>query len=310
MLVKIGRRDFLEGLYRGLVAMGVGGLVSFEDLARAAALPVAQKPKLVWLHGSSCSGCSVSFLNSTSIPVLDIVTKFVDLVYHPDISSATGHQVEQLLDRVADDKTPTVFLFEGGIPEGLPEACVMAERPIGAWVERLVPHARAAIAVGTCATRGGIAGMPGTLTGSTSLEGYIERRGIETPVVSIPGCPVKPEHIVYVLLHLIQKGELPPLDERHRPLAQFGHTVHERCIYYASFQEKRFARFIGDDGCLFKLGCQGPITRNDCLVRGHNDNINTCIRAGHPCVGCASDRFPKRFMMHAYDDPRVGKLKE
>ena len=46
------------------------------------------------------------------------------------------------------------------------------------------------------------------------------------------------------------------------------------------------------------------MTRNDCLVLGHNGNVNTCIRAGHPCVGCASEHFPRQIMMHAYGENR------
>jgi hydrogenase small subunit len=188
----------------------------------------------------------------------------------------------------------------------MPHACMMGGRPITEWVEELAGGAVAAIAAGTCAALGGgVPAMHGTQTGSHTLQAYLRLRNINTPVVNLPACPMRPEHFVYTVLHYAHLGRLPDLDTRARPRRFFGRTVHERCIYYADFQEDRFAHFIGDEGCLLKLGCQGPVTRNDCLIRGHNGNTNTCIRAGHPCIGCASEHFPRRIMLHDYGDKRV-----
>jgi hydrogenase small subunit len=47
------------------------------------------------------------------------------------------------------------------------------------------------------------------------------------------------------------------------------------------------------------------VTKNDCMQIGHNNNTNTCIKAGHPCIGCASKHFPRQIMMHTYDDKRA-----
>jgi len=69
---------------------------------------------------------------------------------------------------------------------------------------------------------------------------------------------MKPEHLVYTVLHVAHRKGLPELDKRGRPARFFSHTVHERCIHYADFQEGRFARRIGDDGCLLKLAVRAP----------------------------------------------------
>jgi hydrogenase small subunit len=189
----------------------------------------------------------------------------------------------------------------------MPHACVMGDRPMTEWVAETAAQATACIAAGTCAALGGIPKMNGTITGSMTLSEFLAHKGIDKPVVNLPNCPMKPEHFVYTVLHFVQTGRLPDLDERQRPLRFFAHSNHERCILYADFQEKRFATRIGEPGCLLKLGCQGPVTKSDCLVTGHNGNTNTCIRAGHPCVGCASEHFPRQIMLHAFDDRRVGK---
>ena len=83
--------------------------------------------------------------------------------------------------------------------------------------------------------------------------------------------------------------------------------ANDRCILYADFQEKRFATRIGEPSCLLKLGCRGPVTKTDCMISGHNSN--TCIRAGHPCIGCASEQLPRHIMLHAYDEKRVIRKK-
>lgn len=300
----VTRREALKRIYRAIMAVGAASFISYRDLLAAAALTPEQRPTVVWLHGTSCSGCSCSLLDIDYVPVVDIITKFCNLAFHPDVSLATGHQVTDILQRLTDNGQEYVFVLEGGIPAGMPHACIMAERPIGEWVEVLAKGAKACIAAGTCATLGGIPKMHGTVTGSTTLAEYLTSRNISKPIVNLPNCPMKPEHFVYTLLYLIKTGELPELDQQQRPLRFFTYTNHERCILYADFQEKRFATRIGEPGCLLKLGCQGPITKNDCLISGHNGNTNTCIRAGHPCIGCASEKFPRQIMLHRFDDKR------
>jgi hydrogenase small subunit len=303
MQAGITRREALKRIYAAIVATGASAFLSFDDLL-AADRGRDGKPNVIWLHGTSCSGCSVSFLNIEQVPVVDLITRFANLIFHPDLSLATGHQALQIHERLLEPGPPFVLVVEGGIPARMPHACMMGDRPITDWVEQLAHHAAACIAAGTCAAAGGVPKMKGTLTGSQTLGEFLQAKGIPRPLVNLPNCPMKPEHLVYTLLHFAHQGALPELDARSRPKRFFARTVHEQCVHYAAFQEERFAEFIGDDGCLLKLGCQGPVTWNDCPVLGHNGNTNTCIRAGHPCVGCASTNFPRQIMLHSYRDTR------
>lgn len=303
----VNRREALKQIYRAIVAAGAASLVSYRDLLAAVSQTPDQRPTVVWMHGTSCTGCSCSFLDIDQVPVVDILTKFTNMAYHPDVSLATGNQVTDILDRLLSSSQGYIFVLEGGIPVGMPHACIMGERPMTEWVQALASRATACIAAGTCAALGGIPKMHGTVTGSMTLDEFLVHKEIDKPVVNLPNCPMKPEHFVYTVLHLVQTGRLPDLDESNRPLRFFSHTNHERCILYADFQEKRFATRIGEPGCLLKLGCQGPTTKSDCLVLGHNGNTNTCIRSGHPCVGCASEQFPRQIMLHAFDEKRVIK---
>ncbi|CAK0755003.1 Hydrogenase (acceptor) [Gammaproteobacteria bacterium] len=297
------RREFLASLWKMIVAAGASSFFSLQDLL--AAHTAGERPKVIWLHGTSCSGCSMAFLNIEQVSVVEILTEFVDVIFHPDVSLATGEQALRVIDHMAEQEEGFIFVLEGGIPVALPHACVMAERPMTEWVERLARRAGVLVAAGTCAAVGGVPRMNGTLTGSMTLREFLTSRGIKKPLVALPNCPMKPEHFLYVLLHQLKLGRLPEIDELARPKKFFSHLIHERCIYYADFQERRYAEHIGEDGCLIKLGCQGPVTYNDCVILGHNSNTNTCIRAGHPCVGCADEHFPRQIMFHAHNDRRV-----
>ena len=88
----------------------------------------------------------------------------------------------------------------------------------------LAPKAAAVVAVGTCATYGGIPAMKNNPTGAMGLPDYLgwnwkSKAGI--PVVCIPGCPAQPDNMTETLLYLVlQLGGLAPtidLDDALRP---------------------------------------------------------------------------------------------
>ncbi len=305
--MSISRREALKRFYKVIVAVGAASFINFDDLLASQNIGnnIYKKPNILWLHASSCSGCSTSFLNIEDVPVTDILTKFANILFHPDISSATGDDVKDILNTAAKEfKNDYILVIEGSIPVGLPHACLMGDKPMMEWVDLLAKNATAVVSAGTCAAFGGITKMEGMLNGAVSIEEFMDKQNIKKPIVSLPNCPMKPEHLVYTLLHYGRLGKLPALDSSNRPLEFYARTIHDRCIYYSDYQEKIFAKSIGDRGCLFKLGCQGPVTKNDCLVKGHNGNTNICIKAGHPCIGCASEHFPRQIMFHSFNDTR------
>ena len=294
-------------MYQVVIAAGAAPLLSFDELLAADANPAGtgwSRPNLVWLQGASCSGCSTSFLNIEQITILDFLTYFTRLIYHPNLSSATGNQVPQILHKLAASNKPYIMVMEGAIPVKMPHACMMADRPISEWVSLLAAKASVCIAAGTCAASGGVAKMASTLTGAESLDDFLKQRAIKIPSVNLPACPMHPEHMVYTLLHFIKSKSLPELDGARRPRQFFSHSVHDRCPRYAAFQARDFARCIGEEGCLLELGCQGPVTYNDCIAIGYSGNTNNCVRAGHPCIGCAGELFPRPLLYHSHDDPR------
>ncbi|MBB5021997.1 hydrogenase small subunit [Desulfurispira natronophila] len=303
MQQEITRRSALKRIFAAIAATGAGSFITFDDLLAADANP-RKAINVLWLHGSSCTGCTCSLLDIEKVPVVDILTRFAHMVFHHDLSLATGDQVTETIDKLLESEEPFVLVVEGSIPVRMPHTCMVAHRTMDSWMQRILPKAQACIAAGTCAAFGGVTQMEGMDTGSMGLLQYSYYRGITTPIITLPGCPMKPEHFVYSVLHYSTHGAPPPLDRYGRPRRFFGRTVHDRCVKYADFQENYFSRKIGEDGCLLRLGCQGMVTRSDCMITGYNNNTNVCLRAGHPCIGCSGENFPRRVMFHTYDDTR------
>src|SRR4029077_460495 len=92
------------------------------------------------------------------------------------------------------------------------------------WLDRLAPKALAVLAVGTCATYGGIHAMSGNPTGAMGVPdhlgwGWKSKAGI--PIVCVPGCPIHPDNLAETILYLLYQatGAAPmiPLDDQLRP---------------------------------------------------------------------------------------------
>jgi hydrogenase small subunit len=158
---------------------------------------------------------------------------------------------------------------------------------------RAAAKAQAIIAQGTCAAFGGIPAAEGNPTGAMSVVSFLKKEGITKPIISLPGCPPHPDWLVGTLVHVLKFG-MPALDAEGRPKMFYSKLVHDQCPRFADYERENFAKTFSDDGCLFKLGCLGPNTHADCTLRNWNSGVNSCIKAGAPCIGCTAKEFASR----------------
>jgi hydrogenase small subunit len=161
----------------------------------------------------------------------------------------------------------------------------------------LAKDAAAVVALGTCASFGGIPSGAPNPTGVVSIGELLKREGVGTPVVNIPGCPPHPDWLTGTLVAVARYGLGPvagTLDDLSRPAMFYGKLIHETCPRRADFDAARFAKKFGDPGCLYELGCKGPVTYADCPTRMWNSGTNWCVGAGSPCHGCVEPDFPDR----------------
>ena len=262
---------------------------------------------VIWLQGAGCTGCSVSVLNLVSPSIKNVLVdelipgKHVNLRFHLTVMAGAGDAVIEVLGETQQHKKGGyILVVEGAIPtaEGGIYGAIGEKNGKAASVvsrlESLASNALAVIALGTCASFGGIpAGKPNP-TGCLSVKEALTAAKIATPVVNIPGCPPHPDwfagSLASVLLFGLPKSE--DLDEHGRPKAFFGKLIHENCPRRAYYNEGKFAKKLGDPGCLYELGCKGPVTYADCPTRLWNNGVNWCVGSGAPCQGCCEPGFP------------------
>jgi len=286
--MKIDRRTFLKdaGILVAGLGLGSGFLPKFADALESMA---SGRAPIIWLQGQACSGCSVSLLNADMPGPVDLITRYLSLYFHPTLSAATGNSARTALESALNTKG-YILAIEGSIPLGLPEACVVGEENFSELFYRAAKNAASIISVGTCASFGGVPAAPPNLSGAVGAGEALERNNIVKPVINLPGCPAHPAWIVGNIVRVLSAG-IPDLDERNRPRMNYGSLLHEQCPYFARYQAQKFAKAPGEDGCLFKLGCQGVVTHADCSLRGWNSGVNWCIKGRAVCAGCARPEF-------------------
>ena len=274
-----------------------------------------------WLAGMSCDGCSVAVTGATSPSVEDLLLGRLPgvprvVLHHPVTSVESGDAFIRNYELAAEGKlnAPYVIIFEGSVPnEDLAAAtggywCAMGSEtvpkpiPTTSWLARMAPGAAAVIAIGTCATWGGIPAAIGNPTGSMSVMDFLGKdylSALGLPVINVPGCsPVGDnftETIATVLLFLNGFGPLPEFDELGRPAWLFNQTVHQQCVRAGFYEEGTFAERYGDPECLVEIGCWGPVVQCNITSRGAINHVGGCMNTGGVCIGCTMPGFPDRF---------------
>jgi hydrogenase small subunit len=295
----VDRRQFIK------MAAALGTAFGLSNLPAPVAAALKQidprsVPKLLYLQGQSCSGCSISLLQAQSPSPLALITKYSQLAFHTDLSATSGAQAMNLIDRyIGGEAGDYLLVLEGAIPDKMPSACHIGDKPLATLLEAASRTMTAAVAVGACACDGGIPGAEGNQTGAIGLPQFFSQRKIEKPVIQIRGCSVHPDWVWQTVVHLVKIG-MPEMTDIGSPKLFYSHTVHETCPRYHDFQQEIFAKQLGDRGCLFQLGCLGPQTKADCSSRWWNGGTTWCINANAPCIGCASPLFAKQKSMPFY----------
>jgi len=179
------------------------------------------------------------------------------------------------------------------------------------WVDRLAPLAQVVVAVGTCATYGGIPAMKNNPTGAMGLPDYLgwdwKSRG-DVPIVCIPGCPAQPDNmtetLMYLVAHIAGQAPAPDLDEQLRPRWLFDRTTREGCSRAGFTEQGKFATTYGDDPrCLVKLGCKGPVAMCNVPTRGWVNGVGGCPNVGGICIACTMPGFPDKYVPFMDADP-------
>jgi hydrogenase small subunit len=276
---------------------------------------------VIWFQAAGCTGCSVSILNTSSFKVKHLLLdelvpgKYLSFQFQPTIMAGSGEKVINVLKRAVDaEKEKYILIVEGALPFGENGTYGTIgedngrEIPMVERFESLARNCFAVVALGDCSSFGGIPGAYPNPTGIKSVEQSLKDFNIDKPFINIPGCPPHPDWLIGTVTTLIL-GQMPLLDDLHRPKEFYGGVIHDNCPRRGDFDAGRFARSFGEEGCLYLLGCKGHFAYADCPTRQWNSGINWCIKNGAPCLACVEPDFPDGacpFYEKLKDFPKIG----
>jgi len=298
----LNRRDFMKWASATTAMLMLPA--TFTPLVAKAAELMNRVP-VIWIELSDCAGNTEALLRSDGPKIDEIVLDIISLEFHETLMAPSGHQAEkQLEDAIEHFKGKYLLFVEGAIPMGMDGQF----GTIGAKAEtfhdhlqRLAKDAAAVVAVGSCATFGGI---PAAAPNPTDAKGVMDVvKG--KPIINIPACPANPSNMVGVILHYVLTGQVPELDSLLRPKFAFGYRIHDNCERRAHFDAGEYVEEWGDEGaknnfCLYKVGCKGPMTFNNCSIIRYNEGVNWPVGVGRGCIGCSEPDFWDKY---AYERP-------
>jgi [NiFe] hydrogenase small subunit len=287
----VSRRDFMR--YCTFLTATMGLSSSFvPKVAEVFAAPV-QRPPVVWLQFAECTGCTESLLRSVYPGIDQLVLEFLSIEYHETIMAAAGKQAEENLhNAVKKYEGKFVCVVEGGVATKYDGAYgKIGGKTFLQIAKEVCPKAAAVICYGTCSSFGGVQAAKPNPGG---YKGVGEAIGIKT--LNIPGCPPNPVNLVGTIVNYLLLGKLPALDNLGRPQFAYGKTIHDQCPRRSHFENAEFVTQFGSKEaamgyCLYKMGCRGPETYNNCPIAKFNDGTSWPVEAGHPCLGCSEPNF-------------------
>ncbi|MBT3311384.1 MAG: hydrogenase small subunit [Desulfobacterales bacterium] len=301
----VSRRDFIK--FCGVMAVGMGFPVTMGQKIAEAVTNPKKRPPVIWLHGQECTGCTETLLRPSHPSLEHLILDLISLDYHETLNAGAGHQAEAAMKKsMQENAGKYILVIEGAIPVkdgGI--YCKIGNRPFVDIVKETAAKAGAIIAIGSCASWGGIQSSYPNPTGATGVPDVLK----DKTVVTIPGCPPNPYNFLSTVLHFLTFSKLPALDDKNRPIFAYGNLIHENCERRPHFDAGRFAETFGDDGhrngyCLYKLGCKGPMTHANCPSILFNEAGGGVwpVGTGHPCFGCTEKGIGFNIPLHSLAD--------
>jgi len=286
------RRDFMK--WAGAITAMLSLPSSFTPLV-ADAVKVVDRLPIIWLHMAECTGCSEALLRSDAPTIDSLIFDYISLEYHETLMAAVGWQAEHNIEHAMEKYDGRyILMVEGGIPLGN-EGSYLTIGGHGKKGKDIAieasEKAAAIFAIGTCSAYGGVQAAVPNPTGSVALSAVTHK-----PVINVPGCPPSEKNIVGTLLHYLLYGTLPALDAYNRPKWAYRLRIHDLCERRGRFDAGEFVEKFGDDGakdgyCLYKVGCKGPYTFNNCAKNKFNQGTSWPVQVGFGCIGCSEPDF-------------------
>lgn len=288
----VSRRDFLGFC---AVMSSVLALPKRAGAQIAEAIERKEKPVLVWLEFQDCAGNTESFLRAAKPTAAEVILDTLSIDYHETIMAAAGFQAEEALGQTIEKhRGRYIAVVEGSIPVGDDGVyCTIGGRSALDIAREVCGDAMATVAIGSCAAFGGLPAAAPNPTNALSVSAALPGVG---PIINLPACPANAENLTALIVYWLTFDRWPPLDRYGRPLFAYGKLIHDNCERRAHYDASQYVEAWGDEAhrkgyCLYKMGCKGPATFQNCPQIRWNEGTNWPIGCGHPCIGCAEPNF-------------------
>ena len=183
----------------------------------------AVEAHVLWMTtGLSCDGDSIAMTSAVNPSLEDLILQTIPgmpklHIHHPVLAYENGAEfIEWWWRAERGELDPFVLCVEGSIPNenlsGDGYWAAIGDNPetgqpitTSEWLDRLAPKAAAVVAIGSCATFGGIPAMKNNPTGAMGVAdhlGWDFKSAANLPIVNIPGCPAQPDNMTETLLYL------------------------------------------------------------------------------------------------------------
>lgn len=254
-----------------------------------------------WLN--ACSGCEIAIIDM-GLRLLEVL-EHVEFVHIPALMDHKYHgQLGDLDHHTFDIPEADLGIISGGIRN---------EEHL-AIAKEIRKKCKIVIALGTCATHGGIPGLANSFVvddvmkryystettdipeeypndGVPPLLDYVYALDEKIPVdLNFPGCPPHPDLIFKALISLV-KGDTIELPDKSVcdscPTKRLGKgKVGKLNRFVVRPKDIDYEKPLSEMRCFIEQGylCMGPVTRAGC---GGDNLVPRCISARVPCRGCS-----------------------
>jgi len=260
-----------------------------------------------WLQCGGCGGDTWSLFNAESPNVVELFNALdINLLWHPSISIGDRNDKLKMNEEIiSGERQLDVLCVEGSIlrgPGGTGRFDESDGKPKKDLVAALAKRAKYILAIGTCASYGGIG--TNTETEATGLQftnweegGFLGKdfmTGSGLPVINLPGCPCHCDVVTGTLSALISGIQIE-LNKYNSPLEWYSMMVHQGCTRNEYHEYRVEDTKFGRKGCMFfHLGCHGPLVHGPCNKLLWNKRSSK-TRVGVPCFGCTRPDFPQQY---------------
>ena len=98
---RLSRRTFMKSCVALTAILGLPPTM-LDTVVKAA--ETTELPTVIWLHGHECTGCSESFIRSSSPFTSDVILNMISLEYDDTLAAASGEPLEEHLKKIIAEK--------------------------------------------------------------------------------------------------------------------------------------------------------------------------------------------------------------